>query len=305
PNNFGSTGEKPTHPELLDWLAAEFPASGRSFKALHRLIMSSAAYRRASVHPDSRSLANLDPKGRSYAVFTPRRLTAEEMRDAMLAATGELNPAVGGIPCRPEINPEAGLQPRQVMGTFASAWTPNPLPAERHRRSLYVLRLRGLPDPRMEIFNQPGADFSCERREESVVAPQAFALFNGADVHARALALAAKAAPGAADDEAVRRCFQGVLGRPPTAGELTDAKAHWRKVRALLGPAKAPARPPTSVRRDAVEENTGTPFAFDEPLPANAGFVPDLAPTDVDDRTRALADLCLVLFNSNEFAHAP
>lgn len=305
PNNFGSTGEKPTHPELLDWLAAEFPARGRSFKELHRLIMSSAAYRRDSRHPEPETVARLDPKGRSYAVYTARRLTAEELRDAMLAATGELNPTLGGIPCRPEINPEAGLQPRQVMGTFAAAWTPNPLPAERHRRSLYVLRLRGLPDPRMEIFNQPGADFSCERREESVVAPQAFALFNGADVHARALALAAKAAQGVSDEEAVRRCFRAALGRDPRPDELAESLAHWTRIKGLLGPAKAPPRPPLSVRRDAVEENTGTPFSFDEPLPANAEFVPDLAPTDVDDRTRSLADLCLVLFNSNEFAHAP
>lgn len=305
PNNFGSTGEKPTHPELLDWLAAEFSARGRSFKELHRLIMSSAAYRRDSRHPEPEAVARLDPKGRGYAVYTARRLTAEELRDAMLAATGELNPMLGGIPCRPEINPEAGLQPRQVMGTFAAAWTPNPLPAERHRRSLYVLRLRGLPDPRMEIFNQPGADFSCERREESVVAPQAFALFNGADVHARALALAAKAAQGVADEEAVRRCFRAALGREPLPVELTDSLAHWARIKSLIGPAKAPPRPPISVRRDAVEENTGTPFSFDESLPANAEFVPDLAPTDVDERTRALADLCLVLFNSNEFAHAP
>lgn len=305
PNNFGSTGARPTHPELLDWLAAEFGAKGRSFKELHRLIMTSAAYRRASIHPDVKSLSLLDPKGQSYAVFEPRRLTAEELRDAMLAATGELNPALGGIPCRPEINPEAALQPRQVMGTFASAWTPNPSPAERHRRSLYVLRLRGLPDPRMEVFNQPGADFSCERREASVVAPQAFALFNGADVHARALALAARAGKGVADDEAIRRCFRAALGREPTAGESADSQAHWMRVRELLGPAKALARPPTSVRRDAIEENTGTPFSFDEKLPANAEFVPDLGPTDVDDRIRSLADLCLVLFNSNEFAHAP
>jgi hypothetical protein len=157
----------------------------------------------------------------------------------------------------------------------------------------------------MEIFNQPGADFSCERREESVVAPQAFALFNGADVHARALALAAKAAQGVADEEAVRRCFRAALGREPLPRELTDSLAHWARIKGLIGPAKAPPRPPISVRRDAVEENTGTPFSFDESLPANAVFVPDLAPTDVDDRTRSLADLCLVLFNSNEFAHAP
>ncbi len=98
--------------------------------------MNSDAYRRSALHPDRKLLAEKDTSGTSYAVFKPRRLTAEELRDAMLATTGELNPMLGGIPNRPEINLEAALQPRQVMGTFAAAWTPNPLPSQRHRRSL-------------------------------------------------------------------------------------------------------------------------------------------------------------------------
>ncbi|MCU0881011.1 MAG: DUF1553 domain-containing protein, partial [Pirellulaceae bacterium] len=163
PNNFGSTGKRPTHPELLDWLAATLVAEGWSLKSLHRVIMTSAAYARSTEHPTREELSKLDPQGTSYAAFRPRRLTAEELRDAMLAATGELNPALGGIPCRPEINREVALQPRQVMGTFAAAWVPNPQPSQRHRRSLYVLKLRGLADPLLEVFNAPGPDFSCER----------------------------------------------------------------------------------------------------------------------------------------------
>src|SRR5690606_28987827 len=93
---------------------------------------------------------------KAYAVFKPRRLSAEELRDAMLAATGELNRTLGGIPNRPEINLEAAMQPRQVMGTFAAAWVPNPKPEQRHRRSLYALKLRGQADPMLEIFNAPG-----------------------------------------------------------------------------------------------------------------------------------------------------
>ena len=184
PNNFGSTGRKPTHPELLDWLAATFVEQGWSFKSMHRLIMNSAKRIAAStLHPDRKLLAEKDPTGTSYAVFKPRRLTAEELRDAMLAATGELNPAIGGIPNRPEINLEAALQPRQVMGTFAAAWTPNPLPQQRHRRSLYALKVRGLPDPLQEVFNAPTPDFSCERREASSVTPQVFSSLQWA-VHA-------------------------------------------------------------------------------------------------------------------------
>lgn len=220
PNNFGSTGKAPTHPELLDWLAAAFVEQDWSFKALHRTLMTSAAYRRSTQHPDPKQLVEKDPTGSSYAVFKPRRLSAEELRDAMLAASGELNPSLGGIPNRPEINLEAALQPRQVMGTFADAWTPNPLPEQRHRRSLYALKLRGLTDPQMEVFNAPSPDFSCEGREASTVTPQVFSLFNGQTTHSRALALAHRLAKETATDaQAIDRLFALVFSRTPTALE--------------------------------------------------------------------------------------
>ncbi len=305
PNNFGSTGRKPTHPELLDWLAATFVERGWSFKAMHRLIMTSDAYRRSTRHPDHPMLADKDPTGTSYAAFKPRRLTAEELRDAMLAATGELNLTLGGIPNRPEINLEAALQPRQVMGTFAAAWTPNPLPQQRHRRSIYALKIRGLPDPSLEVFNAPTPDFSCERREASTVTPQVFSLFNGQSTHARALALAQRAVKETrSDEQAIARCFKLAYSRGPTTDEVRACLAHWRDIEALLIDAKpTSSKPPLEVRREAVEENTGEKFSFHEKLHANADFVPDLQPTEVSVHTRALADVCLALFNSNEFAY--
>ena len=305
PNNFGSTGKKPTHPELLDWLAAKFVESGWSFKALHRLVMTSEAYRRSATHPDLKALREKDPLSTSYAVFAPRRLSAEELRDAMLAATGELNRTLGGIPNRPEINLEAALQPRQVMGTFASAWVPNPKPEQRHRRSLYALKLRGLTDPMLEVFNAPAPDFSCERREASTVTPQVFSLFNSQGTQSRALALAHRAVKETrSDEQAIARLFALVFSRAPSAEEERDCLAHWRDIEALIGNEKPPTqKPPLEVRRDAVEENTGEKFSFNEKLHAYAEFVPDLQPADVDARTRALADVCLVLLNSNEFAY--
>jgi hypothetical protein len=305
PNNFGSTGKKPTHPELLDWLAATFVERGWSFKAMHRLIMNSETYRRSATHPDLKTLAEKDPAATSYADFKPRRLTAEELRDAMLTATGELNPTLGGIPNRPEINLEAALQPRQVMGTFAAAWTPNPLPSQRHRRSLYALKLRGLTDPAMEVFNAPAPDFSCERREASTVTPQVFCLFNGQTTHARALALANRAVKETkSDEQAIARVFALVFSRPPNASEGQSCLAHWREMESLIGTEPPPApKPPLEIRRDAVEENTGEKFSFNEKLHACAGFVPDLQPADVPAHTRALADVCLALLNSNEFAY--
>jgi hypothetical protein len=305
PNNFGSTGKKPTHPELLDWLAATLVEQKWSLKALHRTIMTSEAYRRSSKHPDNESLREKDPTGTSYAVFKPRRLSAEELRDAMLAASGELNPKLGGIPNRPEINLEAALQPRQVMGTFAAAWTPNPKPEQRNRRSIYALKLRGLSDPAMEVFNSPAPDFSCERREASVVSPQVFAMFNGKAIHVRALALAHRVIKETQDDkEAIARCFELAFGRVANSEEIALCLEHWCDIESSMGDEPhVKSKPPLEVRREAVEENTGERFSFNEKLHAYADYVPDLQGSDVSPHTRALADVCLSLFNANEFAY--
>ena len=190
PNNFGSTGEKPTHPELLDWLSSEFRDTGWSIKYLHRIIMNSNVYRRSSSHPHAEKIDATDPDRKAYAVFRPRRLAAEELRDSMLAVSGELNRTVGGIPVRPDMNLEAALQPRMIMGTFAPSYVPNPKPEQRNRRTIYALKLRGHRDPFMETFNQPGTDKSCELRESSTVTPQALTLFNSEGTSDRALAFA-------------------------------------------------------------------------------------------------------------------
>jgi hypothetical protein len=310
PNNFGATGKKPTHPVLLDFLAARFIAGGWSVKQMHRLIMSSQAYQRSSQHPQPQELAEKDPMGTSYAVFRPRRLDAEELRDTMLWASGELNRAIGGIPVRPEMNLEAALQPRQVMGTFAEAWQPSPLPEQRHRRSLYALRLRGQRDPFQEVFNAPTPDLSCEAREASTVTPQVFAMFNSEASFDRALALADRVmkevakTPAESQGRAITLVFQLALGRAATPTELETCLAHWQKMIARHE-TLAFERPlyPKLVIREAVEENTGEKFAFVEPLEVYEAFVPDLKPCDVGPEVRGLAEVCLVLLNSNEFAY--
>ncbi|MEZ5299435.1 MAG: PSD1 and planctomycete cytochrome C domain-containing protein [Verrucomicrobiales bacterium] len=305
PNNFGVMGKKPTHPELLDWLAAEFVARGWSVKAMHRLIMNSEAYRRAPVHPDPNLLTKADPKGELYAAFAPRRLTAEELRDAMLAASGELNPAIGGIPVRPDMNLEAAFQPRQVMGTYAPAYQPNPQPAQRNRRSLYALKLRGQRDPFMEVFNQPGPDGSCERRESSTITPQAFALFNSAETLERAAALALRAADGSPDRaSAIRRAFALAFARPPTEAEIADCLAHWEAMGARHRSIRVdPPAFPAEIERRAVDELSGEPFTFREPLDIMADYVPDKGIADLPPDLRGLAEVCLVLLNANEFAY--
>jgi hypothetical protein len=305
PNNFGSTGKKPTHPELLDWLAATFMEQGWSVKAMHRLILNSAAYRHAAEYPDAKLLAERDPLGTSYSVFKPRRLTAEELRDSMLADSGELNPEMGGIPVRPEINIEAALQPRQVMGTFAEAWEPSPLPAQRHRRSIYSLKIRGLPDPFGDVFNAPNPDFSCERRDASTVTPQVFSLFNSKASYDRALAMATRLLQENPDrPAAIRRAFDLVFNRAPRADELAACLAHWERMTQRHQTLTFHrAESPREIGRGAVEENTGGKFEFMETLESAKDFLPDRQFADAPAETRGLAEVCLVLFNTNEFAY--
>lgn len=305
PNSFGATGKKPTHPELLDWLASEFVAKGWSIKEMHRLIMSSEAYRRSTTHPDPAALKEKDPEGTSYAAFRPRRLAAEEIRDASLAVSGELNSEAGGIPIRPDMNMEAALQPRMIMGTFAPSYIPNPKPEQRNRRTIYAEKTRGHRDPFLEVFNQPSPDLSCEMRDASNVTPQVFTLFNSEESMDRALAFAAHVLKeGETDEGAVERAFQLVYGRNPEAEEMAASLDHWRAMeKEHKGLKFDPRTMPEEVVREANEENTGEFFSFTEELFEFDDYVPDLQPCDVDARTRAFADLCLVLLNSNEFVY--
>jgi len=309
PNNFGATGKLPTHPALLDYLANWFMEHGWSVKKLNELILTSATYRRSSRHPNREALDEKDPKRDFYATYIPRRLTAEEFRDAMLAASGELNRQVGGIPCRPDINLEVAMQPRQIMGGTASVYEPDPLPEQRNRRSIYAEKIRGLRDPFLEAFNQPGPDKSCELRETSTVAPQALTLFNAEEVQDRSIALAArllKEADAAAmtDEAVVKRAFELALGRSPSSNELKACLAHWAQAtKEETGKQYELKKISSTTKRTVMAEKTGEPYDFFEFMPAYENYIPDLQPAQTDARTRGLAHVCLVIFNLNEFAY--
>ena len=305
PNNFGGTGALPTHPELLDYLADWFVKNDWSIKKLNALVVSSATYQRSSRHPNQQLLAERDPKSNLYATFQPRRLTAEELRDAMLTASGELNPQIGGIPARPDVNLEVAMQPRQIMGGTASVYEPDALPRQRNRRSLYAERFRGLRDPFLETFNQPGPDNSCELRETSTVAPQALTLFNSEEVQDRALAFADRLIREEHPDKlTIQRAFKLALSRDATVKEIAACIAHWQKALAeeetkIYEPKTYPDR----TTRTVMAEKTGEPYDFIEHMPAYTNYKPDLQPGEVDARTRGLAQVCLVIFNLNEFAY--
>jgi len=194
-----------------------------------------------------------------------------------------------------------------IMGTFAPAYVPNAKPEQRNRRSIYALRLRGQRDPFLETFNQPGMDRSCELRDNSTVTPQALTLLNGQESIDRSMAFAnaiLQSNENKNEEDAISQVFLRAYGRKATPAELDAGIAHWRqmtKVQETLSP--KPVDYPTEVVRTAVDENTGKPFSFTEKLLGYEDYVPDLEGHQVDARTRALADLCLAILNSNEFVY--
>jgi hypothetical protein len=304
-NNFGVTGKHPTHPELLDWLAKNFKNNGWSLKSLHRLIMNSEVYQRSSSHPQYQHISQKDPHNKYLTRFGPRRLDAEEIRDAMLFTSGELNKQVGGYPVRPEMHQEQALQPRHVMGSIAPAYQPSPIPELRNRRSIYALKLRGLNDPMMEVFNQPMSDLSCERRTSSSVTPQVFMLFNDRSVRDRAVAMAARIRTSQSGlNQQIEAAIRETLNRPATKVEIAKASDYWHEMVVYHTENQFPEEKyPTTVEREMFEEMTGEIFHFVEELEVYNNYQADLKTWEVDPETRALADFCVVLFNSNEFIY--
>jgi mono/diheme cytochrome c family protein len=305
PNNFGANGGKPTHPELLDWLAADFVEHGWRFKRLHRMIMLSRTYRQGGSHPDMEKLLAEDPDNHLFAYREPRRLTAEELRDGILKTTGELNVKMGGVPIMPEINMEVALQPRMIQFSIAPAYQPSRTPAARNRRTIYAYRVRGQADPFLELFNQPNPNNSCEARDAAAVTPQAFTLLNSAVMSDRAIAFALRVEKEFDTVHLqVKRAVQLAHGRVPDKVEWERLKQYVVEMRAYHARHDpGPVSYPTRVRRSLVEELSGKPFEYEEILPVFADYIPDKKPAEVGPDTRAMADLCLLLFNANEYMY--
>ena len=303
PNNIGVKGAKPTHPELLDWLAADFVEQGWTLKRLHKLIMTSRAYQTSGRHPQVETLRTTDPNNDLLAYFPPRRLTAEELRDATLAISGELNPALFGLPVMPEMNSEVAFQPRMIQFSLAPAYQPSRTPPERNRRSIYAYRGRGLSDPFLDVFNQPNTTDSCELRDTAAVSPQAFSLLNSDLMSDRSIALALRVEKEAkTSDGQVNRAFRLILGRTPTVTEAERLSGYVTTMRVYHRETKPKAVTyPTRITRSLVEEFSGKEFEYEEILPVFETYVPDVKAADVSAETRALADLCLLLLNSHEF----
>jgi hypothetical protein len=159
----------------------------------------------------------------------------------------------------------------------------------------------------LEVFNRPGSETSCERRDQTTITPQAFALLNSEFSNARALAMASSLRKaGGTLNTRISLAFARIFGRDPTAEEIARCAAHVQKMLAhhrTQSPSPIPL--PQTVARHMVEEMTGEDVQWDEPLDGLKDYQRDLRAwdADADAETRALAELCLVLLNSNEFLH--
>lgn len=215
PDDFGTRAEPPTHPELLNWLASEFVASGWNLKKLHRLIVVSAAYRQSSkVRPE---LLGRDPANTLVARQQRLRLPAEAIRDVTLAAGGLLNLEVGGPSARPPM-PNGVLD---LAYGSASKWKES-TGAERYRRGLYTLFLRTAPHPQLTNFDAPDSLLSCSRRERSTTPLQALNLLNDASFFEAAQLLAVRILRSGytTTHERVRFAFRLCLSREPRRDEV-------------------------------------------------------------------------------------
>jgi hypothetical protein len=223
PNDLGMAGGRPTHPELLDWLASEFVREGWSIKKLHRLIVTSATYRQASSNARMADAMKIDAQNDLLWRQHLRRLSAEQLRDALLAVSGLLKERAGGPPVWPEL-PVDVLQANPAFlddnAEKTKGWYPSP-PAERAVRSIYLVQKRTVRVPFMETFDLPENSTSCARRNESTVAPQALSLMNGVDAVEAAKAFAKRVEREAGTEPAaqVRKAFALALQRAPDAGE--------------------------------------------------------------------------------------
>jgi mono/diheme cytochrome c family protein len=227
PENFGKMGAAPTHPALLDWLAADFMQNGWKIKRLHKLIMTSTAYRQSSRPPTDEHAAQrrLDPDNHLLWRMNLRRQEAESLRDSMLAASGKLNLAMGGPPVL--------LKPR-ADGTQALESKDGDVSA-RFRRSLYIAARRNYPLQFLQVFDFPVMQVNCTRRVNSATPLQSLAMLNDEFVVEQAGYLAErleKAVPEPGDPR-IELAYRLTLSRTPDTEEIRLSNEHLKKEREI------------------------------------------------------------------------
>ena len=215
PSNFGKTGEAPTHPEMLDWLASEFVAKDWSMKSMHRLILNSNAYQMAS--DDVAANRKIDPDNRMLWRQARWRVEGEILRDSVLAVAGSLDLTLGGPGVYPYIDPAlfAASSRRTWPGKAEDD-------ASTYRRSIYVFSKRTIPLPMLELFDKPDTNLTCSRRNRSTIATQSLILMNSgfASHQAKVFAARLQREAGADAKAQIERAYEIALSRMPTSKEL-------------------------------------------------------------------------------------
>ena len=274
-NDFGAMGDEPTHPNLLDWLAVEFVDRGWSLKAMHRLIVTSAAYRQSSfIDPDSaeqQKAQAVDPQNNLLWHFRRHRLDGESIRDAMLSISGQLNLKMYGESERPEL-------PAGLKSTYA--WKADEKPEDRNRRSIYLFARRNLRLPLLESFDLPDMHNSCPRRSNTTTAPQALHLLNSEFALDQARRLAGRVLNDYCECEGeearVRVIYELAFGRLPDQDEAAAAVAFLERQAGMIA------------AHGGAEQQDLQPIP--EPIAAMKF-----------EHAAAYVDLCHALLNSNEF----
>jgi mono/diheme cytochrome c family protein len=249
PGDFGTLGARPSHPELLDWLASEFMRNW-SLKRLHRLILTSTAYRQSAI----RNPQSIDPDNRLLWRMPLHRLEAEAVRDAILAVSGRINRRPFGRPV--PVTPDSSGQIVLGIDTRDSAGRPRgepPVAEGFHRRSVYVQVRRSMPLGVLETFDAPNPSPCCERRASSTVAPQALLLMNNGFVIRSASAFADRVHREAGSDPraCVRHAWKLAFGRPATEAQVRGAVAFLSEQTAFYR-AKKTARTATPPEQQAL-----------------------------------------------------
>lgn len=271
PGDFGTQGERPTHPELLDWLADEFVKGGWRLKPLHRTILLSEAYRQAS--QNEKSLAS-DPDNQFYARFKVRRLEAESLRDSILASTGELVRTSFGPPSSIGRDPAGRIVVGIDKGTITTAKVESGGEKD-FRRSIYIESRRSRPVTVLDTFDSPIMEPHCEMRNQTTVAPQALLMMNDTFILENSRRLAERLEKEAPGDRTAQlaRVWRILYGKGPSDSEVSRSLDYLK------------------VQTEALTKyySAHPPKKKDEAKP--------------DPAREALASLCQVLYSSNRFLY--
>jgi len=278
PNDFGLHGERPSHPELLDWLANEFVNHGWSIKHIQRLMVLSRAYQQTSQVADATNGKKIDPSNRLLWCMNRRRLEGETLRDAVLATSGSLYPKVGGPMIRVPLEPEV-YDLIFTEGEPDGLWPVTPDVREHGRRTLYLFAKRTVRLPLLEVFDRPDMVTSCPVRPVSTFAPQALIMINGPFMQEQSKKFASRLLRecGSSMDRQIERAYHLSLGRLPRDSEKKMA-------------------------RDFLTEQA---LILEDRLRARKliGMPPDLTSSMNPAASAALADFCLAILNRNEFVY--